>query len=118
MPSCILGLTGPVYPEGPYTRLGHVYRVEFFSREIPNCYRCWAILEFTNTSHVIWVGTRKRVKDLLACDRSAQRRTHLYRRCKRCGRMVLGYHARLRRNDEEYARQHGIPEPPCSKWCE
>lgn len=58
IPSCTLGLGARCTLDGPYTRLGHVYRVEFFSRKVPNCYRSWAILEFTNTSHVIWVGTR------------------------------------------------------------
>jgi hypothetical protein len=82
MPSCTLGLRGVVYPEGPHTRLGHVYRVEFHSREVPNCYRSWAILEFTNSKTVIWVASRKRVKDLLACDRSARYRAHVYRQCK------------------------------------
>jgi len=51
----------------------HVYRVEFFSREVPHCYRRWAIREFTNTERVIWVRTRKRREELLILQNYVER---------------------------------------------
>jgi hypothetical protein len=102
----------------PLTRLRKVYRVEFHSREIPECYRSWAIPEFTRTATVIWVASRKRVNDLLACDFSARIQAHEYRQCQRCGRKMVGLAARMRRDEEEAARLNGRPEPPCSKDCE
>ena len=101
----------------PETRGGHVYRVEFFSREIPQCYRRWAIRDFTHTSHVIWVRTRKRRDALLICDRSARADKHEYRQCKRCGRRYLGFVALMRRAEEEHAQKNGLPLPPCCLGC-
>jgi hypothetical protein len=109
------GAMGAVWPS---TRLRKVYRVEFFSRDVPYCYRGWAIPEFSNSARVIWVASRKRRDELLCCDRSARWQAHEYRQCQRCGRKIIGLAARIRRDDEEMARLKGLPDPPCSKECE
>ena len=54
----------------------HVYRIEFHSRTVPQCYLKWRILDFTNTDRVIWVRTRKRRDELLSCDLSARYSAH------------------------------------------
>ncbi len=98
--------------------LGLVYRIEFRSRDVPQCFLKWRISEFTNTSRVIRVRTRKRRDELLCRDRSARWSSHMYRQCKRCGRMYLGFVALMRRVEEAYARKNGLPDPPCCRGCE
>ncbi len=100
------------------TRLRHLYRIEFFSRTVPQCFRKWAILDFTNTERVIWVWTRKRRDELLCCDRSARSSSHIYRQCRRCGRKYLGFDAIMLKDDQDRARRMGLPDPPCCRGCE
>jgi hypothetical protein len=79
--------------------IGIQNRVTFHSRDVPQCFLKWRILDFTNTRRTIWVRTR-------------------YRECKRCGRKYLGFVAVMRRDEEEYARMNGLPDPPCCRGCE
>ncbi len=51
----IIPYTGAKGAGVPETRLGNVYRIEFFSRTVPQCFRKWAVPDFTNTERVIWV---------------------------------------------------------------
>ena len=98
--------------------LGLVYRIEFRSRNVPQCFLKWRILDFTNTDRVIWVRTRKQRDELLCCDRSARYEKWEYRQCKRCGRKYIGFNAVMRRDEEEYVRRNGLPDPPCCRGCE
>jgi hypothetical protein len=97
--------------------LGHVYRIHFHFRDVPQCYLKWRIREFRNTNRIIWVSTRKRRDELLCCDRSATWSAHRYRRCKRCGRKIVGFAAQIRMLDEEAARRNGEPVPRRGRSC-
>jgi hypothetical protein len=99
------------------TRMRHAYRVEFRRRDVPECYRRWAIAEFGNSARIIWVSTRKRRDALLICDRSATSETHEYRVCRLCGRRMLGMAAQVRREQEMIAYLNGEKPGPCSKSC-
>ena len=98
--------------------IGIQNRVTFHSRDVPQCFLKWRILDFTTTRRTIWVRTRKQRDELLSCDFSASYSAHVYRECKRCGRKYLGFVAVMRRDEEEYARMNGLPDPPCCRGCE
>jgi hypothetical protein len=111
------GALGASAPEMTPPRLGHVYRIAFRTRNVPECFLKWRLPTFANSKRVIWVRTRKQRDELLCCDRLATWASHKYRQCKLCGRTILGMQAQIRVSDEEGALLAGEPVSGCGRAC-
>jgi hypothetical protein len=88
----------------------YVYRVVFYSRDIPEKVRGLPL--FPRTAREIWVWQRQVRDILLALDPHAQWEKHEARKCPRCGCWYLGIQAQMMREREEVARL-----VPCGESC-
>jgi hypothetical protein len=91
----------------------YVYRVTFYSFDIPDAFRRHQLTGFPRGPREIWVWKRSSRNFLLAADPKARHEKHEARKCPRCGCWMLGIEAQMQRERETCARMNNQPVAPC-----